>query len=88
MRIAILAAGSLLLAGCVVPPPPPPVSSESYDPHLYDARGNVVMPVAAAPLPPPADCREVERTVQIDGRPQKAYGTACRRPDGSWRFVN
>ncbi len=33
-------------------------------------------------------CREYQQTVTIDGRPQKSYGTACRRPDGSWRIVN
>ena len=29
-------------------------------------------------------CREYTTTVQIDGRPQQAWGTACRQPDGSW----
>jgi surface antigen len=29
-------------------------------------------------------CREYTTTVRIDGRPQQAYGTACRQPDGSW----
>jgi surface antigen len=85
MRIAFLIAGSLLLAGCVVLPPTG--SSESYDPHLYDARGNVVPPVAAATAPAP-ECREIERTVEIGGKPQKAYATACRQPDGTWRFTN
>lgn len=85
MRIAIIIAGSLLLAGCEVPPSTIP--SESYDPHLYDASGNVVTPVAAVPQPAP-ECREVERTVEIGGKPQKAYATACRQPDGTWRFTN
>lgn len=29
-------------------------------------------------------CREYTTTVRIDGRPQQAWGTACRQPDGSW----
>ncbi len=29
-------------------------------------------------------CREYTTTVRIDGKPQQAWGTACRQPDGSW----
>ena len=32
-------------------------------------------------------CREYQQTVVIDGRSQRAYGKACREPDGSWRIV-
>ncbi len=32
-------------------------------------------------------CREFQQTVIIDNQPQKAYGTACRQPDGSWKVV-
>lgn len=32
-------------------------------------------------------CREYQHTVYIGGRPQQAYGTACRQPDGSWQIV-
>ena len=32
-------------------------------------------------------CREYQTTVRIDGKPQQAYGTACRQPDGSWERV-
>ena len=32
-------------------------------------------------------CREYQQTVYIGGRPEKAYGTACRQPDGSWQIV-
>lgn len=31
-------------------------------------------------------CREFQQTVNIDGREQSAYGTACRQPDGSWQI--
>ena len=30
-------------------------------------------------------CREFQSDVVIDGKPEKAYGTACRQPDGSWK---
>lgn len=32
-------------------------------------------------------CREFQQTVTIGGRPENAYGVACRQPDGSWRIV-
>jgi surface antigen len=31
-------------------------------------------------------CREYQQNVQVGGQTQKAYGTACRQPDGSWRI--
>ena len=33
-------------------------------------------------------CREVNKTVVIDGRLQNAYGKACYQPDGSWQWVD
>ena len=33
-------------------------------------------------------CREYQQSITIDGRTERAYGTACRQPDGSWRIVN
>lgn len=32
-------------------------------------------------------CREYQTTVNIGGQTQKAYGQACRQPDGSWKVV-
>ena len=32
-------------------------------------------------------CREYIHTVTIGGKSQKAHGTACREPDGSWKIV-
>jgi surface antigen len=32
-----------------------------------------------------AYCREFQSDVIIDGKPDKAWGTACRQPDGSWK---
>ncbi len=33
-------------------------------------------------------CREYTHTVTVAGRTQEAYGTACRKPDGSWQIVS
>lgn len=33
-------------------------------------------------------CREYRTTVVIGGQAERAYGTACRQPDGSWERVN
>jgi surface antigen len=32
-------------------------------------------------------CREFYQTISIGNRTEKAYGTACRQPDGSWQLV-
>lgn len=33
-------------------------------------------------------CREFQTTIVIDGRAERAFGTACLQPDGSWAVVN
>ena len=33
-------------------------------------------------------CREFQQTVSLGGRMERAYGTACRRPDGSWEITS
>jgi len=33
-----------------------------------------------------APCREFTQTVNIGGKAQQAYGTACRQADGSWKI--
>lgn len=33
-------------------------------------------------------CREYQQTVEIGGKSEQAYGTACRQPDGTWQIVN
>lgn len=33
-------------------------------------------------------CREYDTTVNIDGRRERAHGTACRQADGTWQIVN
>ncbi len=31
-------------------------------------------------------CREYRTVADIGGKKQEMYGTACRQPDGSWKF--
>lgn len=33
-------------------------------------------------------CREYRSTAVIAGKTQQVYGTACRKPDGSWKIVS
>lgn len=33
-------------------------------------------------------CREYQQVVTIGGQEERAFGTACRQPDGTWRIVN
>ncbi len=33
-------------------------------------------------------CREYTQTINVGGDTQKAYGKACRKPDGHWEIVN
>jgi hypothetical protein len=42
--------------------------------------------VAAKPPAGARECREFQRTIIIDGKPETAFGTACRQPDGTWRI--
>ena len=33
-------------------------------------------------------CREYQQTITVGGKTERAYGRACRQPDGSWRIVD
>lgn len=33
-------------------------------------------------------CREYNQTINVGGKTEKGYGTACRQPDGSWQIVS
>lgn len=33
-------------------------------------------------------CREFTQTITVGGDSREGYGTACRRPDGSWEIMN
>lgn len=34
------------------------------------------------------NCREYQTTVTVNGKKERAYGNACRQPDGSWKVMN
>ncbi len=33
-------------------------------------------------------CREFQQTITVGGKTERAYGRACRQPDGSWKIRN
>lgn len=33
-------------------------------------------------------CREYSQTITVGGKSQRAFGTACRQPDGTWQIVD
>lgn len=33
-------------------------------------------------------CREFSQNINVGGRNESAYGTACRQPDGTWQIVS
>ncbi len=33
-------------------------------------------------------CREYQQTINVGGKSQSGYGTACQQSDGSWKIVN
>lgn len=51
-------------------------------------REYVVVPTRTYASAQGGPCREYTMDVVIGGRHEKAYGTACRQPDGSWRAQN
>lgn len=65
---------------------PSGTASEWYNPDSGN-RGQVT-PAPAYRNERNEYCREFQQTVTINGESQKAYGTACRRPDGSWEIVS
>ena len=42
---------------------------------------------AGSATPTAPECREYQTTIIIGGKPEKAYGRACRQPDGTWKQV-
>ena len=46
-----------------------------------------ITPQPAYQTPQGRYCREYQQTVTIGGRTERAYGTACRQPDGTWMTV-
>ena len=78
-----------------LPPAPPPTAAVPPPPPFTPPA------TAASPAPPPrigtvapmrgdarAECREFQQTIMIGGQATKAYGTACRQADGTWKIVH
>jgi len=68
----------------------PAVAYASPAPAAYNPAvagyGTPAVATYGAPAAGGGECREYQSTVTIDGRPQRAFGTVCRQPDGSWRI--
>ena len=47
-----------------------------------------ITPVREGRTPTGSYCREFQQQVIIGGRSERAYGTACQQPDGSWQVVS
>ncbi|MDF1552761.1 MAG: RT0821/Lpp0805 family surface protein [Deferrisomatales bacterium] len=47
-----------------------------------------VTPIKTYQAPSGQYCREYQTEVAIGGQTEKAYGTACRQPDGQWKIIN
>ena len=66
-------------------------SGRSYDTTGWynpdNGTSGTVTPQPAYQNPQGEYCREYTETVVINGKEEKAYGTACRRPDGSWELI-
>jgi hypothetical protein len=73
------------------PPPPPayyyPPPAYYPPPPAYSGYPASPPMASAAPAQPGGTCREYQTTTMIGGVPQRAYGTACLQPDGTWRIV-
>jgi hypothetical protein len=71
-------------AAAPAPPPPAPPSPVVSNPPPPQRIGTVA-PIRGDSR---AECREFQQNIMIGGQPQKAYGTACRQADGTWKIVH
>ncbi len=62
-------------------------SYESYYAPAYAPSPAPIRQTVAYAQYPNDYCREYESVVTINGVPQRSHGTACYRPDGSWRII-
>ena|SRR5438067_1708435 len=72
-------------------PPPAPPTTPGYAPGAAtppQAPSITYTPRRAWTDASGRQCREYQTTRDVQGRPTKVYGTACRDPDGQWRIVN
>lgn len=57
-------------------------------PVLYEGYGGAYQDIGYQRPSSNRYCREYTDRVQVGGRWQESYGTACLQPDGSWQVVN
>lgn len=85
----VLCAALLALAACETTDSAPKETITWDKPAQPAPTGKPVpAPEQHASTPDEPQCREYQTTVNIGGKPQKAYGRACRQPDGTWKDEN
>jgi surface antigen len=47
-----------------------------------------ITPMKTVPQSDGSVCREFNQSINVGGKVEQGYGTACRQPDGSWKIVN
>jgi hypothetical protein len=80
-------------ASLPMPPQPPTAAVSPPSPPPMPAVQNPAPPQRIGTVAPlrgdsRAECREFQQTIMIGGQAQKAYGTACRQADGTWKIVH
>jgi surface antigen len=65
-----------------------PVGSTSGWKNPDSGNSGTVTPTRTYQADSGQHCREYQQSITVGGRTEKAYGTACRQPDGSWKVTN
>ena len=52
-----------------------------------NGHSGVIVPVKEGRSANGSYCREFQQNINVGGKSQQAYGTACQQPDGSWKIV-
>lgn len=65
-----------------------PSGQPAYWRNSHSGAAYTVVPVRNVCVGQNEYCREYRTTAMIAGKKQQMYGTACRRPDGTWEAVS
>lgn len=79
-RLAASILLALLFSACTTVDKKPPATgaeTATYPPTAEQGPATIA--------PETKQCREFQRDVTIAGKTEKAYGTACLQPDGTWK---
>ncbi len=63
-----------------------PVGQPAYWQNKKTGASYTVIPTKNVTVKGNPYCREYRSTANIAGKQQQVYGTACRKPDGSWKI--